>query len=433
MNWVRKLTAFTFFFAVAASAADKLTPMLAIMSGSGFQFECGPILSTPDRFEHYGSRYVFKSDPRTPGKRTLAEHGKLKVVSYNMENLVEKPGKFLTENGKPVMVNGRQSYQYGPIQKSEAALASLRRNLESEDPDVVVGIEIGSLRAMQIVFGDRYFVFLIPPSVKGSVNMGFMVKRELAVDIEVQSHVFATHDYFGVSEEAFPKDFPVVSFRDPGSLPGSDPVFILGATHLKAQVPRNIPKVPEGPALATMSSAEVQARIAARERAIYLNEHDANSGGKRSRQVVSMVGILGEYDARYGGRVPIFVAGDFNANVHSAADFHAFALANYTEAFRAKHIDVTNPDLVSTCSYFEGASFKRGDKFVSPDVAGIHEQLDAFYALGGSTHYISDAHVVPEVDEHGNALAPPRTLDELVNTRGSDHRPISMTLDLSNR
>jgi len=422
------LTLAVFYAASAYSAPKPLPALIAI--GPGFSTDCGLIFAPPTRFEKYGPRYVFKSDAATPGKKKISERGRLKIMSYNMKQLSEQTGKFLGENTKFTLVNGRPVFKYGALQKSEEVIAAIVRNIESENPDVIIGIEIGSLHAMQSAFGSRYFMFLVPSVETSSVYIGYMVKREIAVDIEVQSFQFLKHEYLGVSERAFPHDFPVVSFRDPGASPNADPLLIFGGTHLKA--PKAHAKKASGEVpVQRMNDEAVRVRDEARDRAQYLSQVDPNSSVKRTRQVESMIGVLKEYDSRYRGRVPFLIAGDFNADVRNGAEFNPFQGNGWEEVFRTKKLDPGDPDVVSTFSYFPGIPSKPGEE-VRPPVQGTYPQIDAFFVHGSTTDLVSDTHVVPEVGPDGKVLPRPQTHAER-STRGSDHRPISMTLDFSRR
>jgi hypothetical protein len=483
MRLLRPLILIALFVASLSFAGS---PLSEISVGTGFTLDCPKMMAPPGEFEKFGPRYVFKSEAHYTGKTNIATKRDLKVVTHNMENLNESSGKYLVDNkGAPVMRDGKQVYQYGTLQKTEEAVAGLRRTLDSENPDVVVGIEIGSLHAMQAAFGDKYFMFLVPGNSNRGINIGFMIKKELAADIEVQSYRFLKHDYLGVEEEVFSRDFPVLSFRAPGSPPDSEPVLIIAGVHLKSKSPHvfrksatEVAEQAEADIInsKTMTDEQIQIRDAARARADFLNKNDPTSFKKRELQVLAMMDVLRGYDRTYGGRVPIFMTGDFNNHIPS---FQPIWKADFKDAFAARKLNLLDPNVTGTHSYFPGAyprlrEIEAAKKTLAkqaaenerrlaagepplvpevdpetgepkgmtpeklaaleglPPVKGKYMQLDAFIALGASASRIQDAHVVEEIAPDGTRLGLPQTYQERI-TRSSDHRAISMTVDLTRR
>lgn len=365
---------------LSVSLALAARPVGPVASGQGFSFDCDPILGKAAPGEKFGPRYLFKSDPSIPGKRLLAERGRLKLLSYNVLNLTESPGKYVT-------VDGKQVFQYGTLLKPPEQIAGVIRNIKSEMPDMIVGIEIESLDAMEKFdragLGDLYYRILVPGNDERGINIGIFVRRDLAIDIEVQSHREMVHVYLGKEVKVFSRDFPVVSFRNPGAPEDSEPVLILAGVHLKSQ----------------RSETE-----------------DLLAIGKRTAQVEVMTDVIDVYEKKYGGRVPIFMAGDFNADVTKGAEFKKLKSSGYVDAFDVIKIP-------------EGTNQRVTQSYFPAEGAPSYSQLDAVFASKSAAKKIVEAHVVEDLGPDGKALPLPASFAER-ETRASDHRAVSVTIDL---
>lgn len=375
-------------FILALSSAGGVPPIAPVGGGVGFTVDCSTSVAKVTPPEKYGPHYSIKSDPKVPGKTKISERPNLKVMSYNMENLIESPGKYTT-------IDGQHVWQYGKLEKPADRLEAVLRNIRSENPDIIVGIEIESLDAMQKAgLGQDYYAILVPGNDERGINIGFFVKKDLAVDIDIQSHREMRHVYMGQDTKLFSRDFPVLQFRDPGAAADSDPVFILGGVHLKSQRAGDPGS---------------------------LGAADVNSVAKRTAQADAMAAVMAEYDAKYGGRVPIFMAGDFNSDVRYGKEF-AEIRKKFRDAFDVKRVPQQSIDR-TTQSYFPRGNPAFPNAVPKPK----YSQLDGFFTSGAGTKKIQDIHVVKELDANGNPMDVPKSFEER-ETRGSDHRALSITL-----
>ncbi|MBS1962722.1 MAG: hypothetical protein JST04_10930 [Bdellovibrionales bacterium] len=376
-------------FVLALSSAGGVPPIAPVGGGVGFAIDCSTTTAKATPFEKYGPHYSIKSDPKVLGKTKISERKNLKVMSYNMENLVESPGKY-------VEIDGKHVWQYGKLEKSADRLEAVLRNIRSENPDVIVGIEIESLDAMQKAGLEQdYYAILVPGNDERGINIGFFVKKDLAVDIDIQSHREMRHLYMGQETKLFSRDFPVLQFRDPGAAAESDPIFILGGVHLKSQRAGDPGS---------------------------LGATDVNSVAKRTAQADAMAAVMAEYDAQYGSRVPIFMAGDFNNDVRYGKEF-AEVRKKFRDAFDVKGVPQQSIDR-TTQSYFPRANPNFPNAVPKPK----YSQLDGFFVSKAGTQKVQEIHVVKELDASGRPMDPPKSFEER-ETRGSDHRALSVTLN----
>ncbi len=363
-----------FFLALVSFGSLAVEPGV-IGVGIGFKVHCSPLLGKADPREQFGPRYLLKNDPSERGKVKLAEQSRLKVISYNVLNLEESKGKW-------TKIDGKRVFQYGKITKPQHQIDAILRNIRAEKPDLMIGLEIESLNAMERVLGGEYFKILVPGN-DDRINIGFLVHRRFAVDIEVQSHRQMKHLYQGEQKAVFSRDFPLLIFRDAGAPEGADPFLILGGVHLKSQ----------------RGGEEVA---------------DVGYALKRKEQIRVMMEIL---RGKFGDRTPIYVAGDFNANLGTAAEFQGLRDAGYQDAFQIMGVPENQRH---THVYFppEGAPL-------------IRQQLDGFFASPAGAGKIIEAKVMADLGPDGKPLPPVQTYEDRQTSRGSDHRGVSVTLDLT--
>lgn len=319
-------------------------------------------------------------------KTTIRQRGgKLRIMSYNMENVIEEEGKYLT-------IEGKQVYQYGKFLKPPEETKGVVRNILSRRPDVIVGIEMGDLHAMMKLneYGlDGLYFMIVVPGNDSRINVGFLIRKDLAVDVEIQSHREMMHDYLGNDVKLFSRDFPVLSFRDPGAAADSDPIFMIGGVHFKSQ------------RMDELKPGEVHP--------------DPGFVLKRTLQADATVAILEDYNRHYGGRVPLFIAGDFNADLNKGKEFKRFVSAGLTNAADLMGIPVGSIER-STHSYFpEGES-------------PLYGEIDGFFGFGPSAKKIKKSGVVKELTKDGKEMNPPSSYNER-DGRASDHRPLEIDLE----
>jgi len=208
-----------------------------------------------------------------PPLRPLESLDRLKVASYNLENFFRESDV----EHQNQLLSARPGFR-SSIAKPRDKVLGIARNILRADPDLLVVQEAGSLDALQMLsesLGNRYHPILIPGNDnQGSRHIGFLVKKDLPVDLTLESHR---------TIRAFARDLPALVIRPAGSDSGSKPLLIFMGTHYKA-------------------------------------------GGKvtRSRRLEESqktVEVMTTYKTQYGENVNEIVAGDFNGAAKVGSEY----------------------------------------------------------------------------------------------------------------
>lgn len=377
-------------FTPAGLALDT-APSAPVFSGIGFSRDCSLLIRPPGPKARFGPYYRFPADFAVPGKIDLAKIGTTKFSSYNVLNLIERPGKYVNLKGKEV-------WQYGPLEKPPYQVEAVIRHILHEKPQFLVGVEIESLDAMLKLnasgLGNEYFMILIPGNDPRNINVGYFIHKSIGLDAEVQSYKHVTHFYEGRTVKLMSRDFPVITFRVPGASVNEDPLFVYAGLHLKSQRAEGL---------------------------------DAGSVQKRRAQVIGLLEILKrDYEDPYNGRVPVILSGDFNSDLNQSAELQPLK-GKFVDTLDVAGVPVSDPSLRATHSFFPRDASGRG-------LPPVYSQLDGILVSKNSVEkgFVKDAHVLPDMNEDGSFRPLPRSLAER-QANGSDHRMLSMTFDMQAR
>lgn len=361
-------------------------------SGPGFSQSCDTRLARPTEtvVSGVGKRISFIAGPT--GKRDFHSITDFKMMSFNVLNLESSPGRYETD-----ATTGERRFVPQHITLPEQKTRELAETILAEDPDVVTLLEVESLSAASSfakqILQDKYFVILVPGN-DNRVNIAFLVKKDLPFDVTVQSHTLRKHQYRGQNQATFTRDFPVLEFRKMGSSPRSAPAFLYAGVHLKSQ------RVPD-------------------------DSDDPRAEKKRKAQVEEMIHAIAAIKRKYGAageQIPVFLAGDFNADLKSDPEFQALRDAGYQDSFDLAGIPADDPRRV-THSFFKR---RRDGSFEPPK----YNQLDGIFYLGPPNFRPTSIRSVPYKDTRGRPKPLPTTLDER-EENPSDHFALSLAADLS--
>lgn len=293
----------------------------------------------------------------------------IRIANYNVLNLAIQVGRFVRDSRgqlRPVA----DPNAAGPRFKSDWALVEIRRQINEENPDLLVLQEVESRAALEIfrdALQSRYEIIHVPGNDTRGIDVAVLVRAGLAFEVRAQSHRAHQHQYFGESSLLYSRDLLTLTFHEHGR---AEPLFVVAATHNKSQ-------------RSTTS--------------------DEGSAIKRSAQVEGALRILEE------GRYPLarIYMGDLNADIRTAPEFRPLRGAGYRDGMEI--LGVADSERV-THHYFPR------------DDAAVSSQLDAifFSSTWSEANAIRRSRVVPHRDQFGHRLGRPRNREER-QRQASDH------------
>lgn len=309
------------------------------------------------------------------GTRDFDSIDELRVGTFNVLNLEEMKGKF---EYNPA--TGKREMVLPPKAKDPKQLEGVADTIRRADSDVLFLQEVESMKSLRTLtdkLGDRYRPILIEGNDERGIDVAILVKKDLPLDLEVQSYRNRKQG----DKLIFSRDLPALSLRRPGE---PKPVATFLGTHYKSQ----------------------------RDSGFGANV-DPGSIGKRTEQAKETTKIYGEI-RRADRDAPVFLLGDFNSAVPTGPEFQPLWDAGFRDAF--DQAGVAAKDRVSH-SYFPR------------DAAPHFQQMDAVViAEGQAKNLVKKAEIVPYVDANGQPLPLPTSYADR-ETQPSDHRMVSVVID----
>lgn len=252
-------------------------------------------------------------------------------------------------------------------------------------PDVMTLQEVYSSETLKIFnshfLKDRYIPFVIETVSSSGMNIGFLVKRDLDLDIEVlrTGQEMWRDPATGRKDKVFDREFPGLVFRQPGK---TKPALVVFANHGKSMADRT---------------------------------GDPRSEMIREEQFRRMPKIALERQKHYGRDVAVVIAGDFNADLRSAGlpaplkkdFFDAFDLNPTPREVEEKITHTFHPHRGVT--------------------QGL--EMDAFFVNRNLRGHILSARTYRFRDEGGKPLPLPDSLI-LREQNPSDHYPIVIDIEM---
>jgi hypothetical protein len=243
-----------------------------------------------------------EEEPSAPGKTWPK---RLKIVSYNAQDLFLNPAYEISKDDMKTL--SEQQWQLLAQDetrlKSLAQLRGMAQIIADEDPDIIGICEVGGheslLRFNEWFLHDAYQVLLIPSQSHRGIENGFLVKRDLPLDVEAITHMHwrvpftypheddpvkfhiaaqaaAYMDLGKPEDRRLSRDVPALFIRDQAK----ELLFILLMVHLKSG----------------------------------FDMEGIDSGGqvRRAAEVKALIDIYHALQKEHD--VPIMIAGDFNGN-----------------------------------------------------------------------------------------------------------------------
>lgn len=355
---------------------------------------CKPELKLPKipGAKSWGPRVYYRYEAK-PDDRKWDQIERISLGQFNILNYIKLKGKYkrnpVTGEFEKDPVTGQYIKELPEIEKSLKQQKDVKNTIDRADADILTVEEIGGMGEAVVLERDvkgAYRPIVIEGNDTRDIDIGFFVKKDLPFDIEVQS--FKNVAQANGQVPLFSRDLPVMLLRKPGSPEDSKPFMIVIGTHFKSQ---------RG------------------------SQNDPRGAIARGKQVDAAAEIIKYYEELYG-KVPIFLKGDFNAEVRSAPEFKPlWEKVRMKDSFDLAPPDMTVPrDQRTTQTYHP-----RGEPVV-------HSQLDSI--SGNKTvqeeGIVREATIIPYYDDAGNPRPLPRTYDER-EQQGSDHRMLKTVLDFT--
>lgn len=342
--------------------------------GAFFKSECR------DSYIHYGHDELgpvayLRSNSNLP-KRKIADIKSLKIMGQNFENL----GTFIEKQRDS---NGEEKEVI--LEKPDNLKHAMGIRILKQNPDIIVGAEVKDIQTATD-YAEKYLqglyqAILIEGNDQRGIDLCFFIKKDLPLDIQVQSHKeIPTPQNKEVLDPLFSRDLPVLLIRNANAPAKSEPLMIIAGVHYKAQMP--------DPA------------------------KDQKALVRRSKQVKGTLDILNGLKSTYT-HSPIFVLGDFNNDIRNSPEFQPFYDNNYVDSM---NIAKDSPPVDQ-----RGTQYFFFPKNKSPQAGQLsNEQLDVVFTDPNAQKYITSAGIQRDVDENGVERLKPKTSKE-VNLRASDH------------
>ncbi|MCO5144038.1 MAG: hypothetical protein M9962_13190 [Oligoflexia bacterium] len=330
----------------------------------------------------YGPKVFLKAD--TLNARSFDQMTELKIGQYNVENLLRTKGKWELDP-----LSKKYIRKIDPIAKPESRWMQVKDVIERSDNDIMIWQEVEDSQIaknfVEKYLGDKYRVVVIDGNDIRGIDIAVIIKKDLPLDVEVQSYRDLTQAKNGNSEKVFSRDLPIISFRKAGDPESSKPILRIAGTHYKSQ--RGHPS-------------------------------DPRSFLKRKNQVIKSLEVMDMY-SRKEPNVPMLLIGDFNADLRSAPEFEPLWQAGFKDAFDLAPTPLPKEKRI-TQSYFP--------KWKRP----IYSQLDAILVnkSGQKDDLVKETKIIPYLSPNGKEVALPTSFKER-NNLGSDHYKVQTILNFS--
>ena len=314
------------------------------------------------------------------GGRASEEIEELRFGTFNVLNLEFSPGKYHTNPE-----TGRREFVLGKITKDKEQTQGVARAIKEEKLDFVVLQEVEGMASLQKFneqyLDDAYEVFLQKGNDGRGIEIGFLVKKDLPFKIRMHGHARQTWENpkTGNVEPLFSRDLPSLHVRLKTTSMNDPPEFILAGTHYKSQRDRS---------------------------------GDPRSAFFRSRQAEETKKILKEYEKLYP-ETPIFMGGDFNADIHKSPEFKGF----FEDRFMQDSFDLGKGPITPSERVTHTYHPREGPT--------ENSQLDAILANQAGADSVLDARVHRYKNADGSPRPLPKTYEER-EANPSDHFMVVM-------
>lgn len=318
--------------------------------------------------------------------RSWSEVEKLTFLTFNVANIYRLQGKYQRVSATKLV----PMEQFPPRPKSENQVQELQKIMTEINPDIAVLTEVESADALQRFsrqFSTPYRNYFVAGNDM-RIGMGFIFKSDLPIDIEVQSHrdliwrVPVTRERIPL----FTRDLPVFILR---KNKGDPPFMIVFGMHA----------------------------ISKRGR-----DEDPQSNFLRTAQFEKTAEIIKEYQKKFGKKVPMMIAGDFNTNVIDAKEMDSLREISES-AFNIAQNTIPVPQRV-THTFHQTVTRQNPRTSQKEEYEITHRrQLDDIRFVGFPEDFVLSARVHRYTDENGIIKPFARSYQERL-TQTSDHLPV---------
>lgn len=319
------------------------------------------------------------------GGRAVEDLSEVKLGTYNVLNLEFSPGKYVTNPA-----TGAREFTPGVITKDADQVEGIARSIKEENLDMIILQEVEGIEPLarfnEKHLDGKYEVFLQKGNDGRGIEIGFLVKRDLPFKIRMQgqTHREWKNPKSDKNEPIFSRDLPALHIRHKSTSMNDPPEFILAGTHYKSQRDRS---------------------------------GDPRSEFFRARQVEETKALIKSYEESYPN-VPVFLGGDFNADIHSSPEFRAlFDGGLMRDSFDLGPRSLKGQDRITHTFHPRGGKTK-------------DSQLDAILANESASSSVIEAKVYRYKDSKGAEKPLPKTYDER-KQNPSDHFMVVVKARLS--
>jgi len=319
------------------------------------------------------------------GKQEIRELRDLKMGSYNVLNLEYSPGKYL-DNPK----TGVREFVPQHITKDPEATRKIAEIIKEESLDIVIIQEVEGKKAIELFnkkyLDSEYEPFLIKGNDSRGIEIAFLVKKTMPFKVKFTSsrEVKWVNPNTSKEELLLSRDLPALHIWGKSKSAADAPDLVIIGNHLKSQRDRT---------------------------------GDKGSVIMRTQQAEEIANTIKLYDETYPG-TPVFVGGDFNANVHEGLEFKPlFKDGLLKDSFDFSPTPLSEKDRITHTFHPRGGETK-------------YSQLDALLVNKHGQELITNAKVYRYKNEQGVEIKIPETYPER-ELNPSDHFPIIIDLDLS--
>ncbi len=302
-----------------------------------------------------------------PSYKKLKDLPRLRLMTFNLENFIYDTA------GKNLKL------------KDSEKVAGVAKVILDQRPDILIVQEAQNQKALENFneqhLSDRYRVFIMESLEQKGSNVGFLVKKDLDIHIEIESH----RDFQWIDPvkqtpvSIFTRDLPALLIKENST---STPAMIIFGNHGKSKI--NRPGDPESTLL-------------------------------RTAQIEAMAQIMQNYHKRFNTEVPMVIAGDFNTDVSKGPEMKPLKPL-FKDAF-----DIS-PSPEATIDRATHSLHTR-------DGETHYNAMDAILVNSALENSIQSARVFRYKDSHGHALPLPETYQER-SQNPSDHYPVVVDLQL---
>jgi hypothetical protein len=325
----------------------------------------------------------------------------LTVVSYNVENLETRDDamKAAIAAGLP------QKEVQDQAPKPGWARDWVARQILGKKPDLVFLDEVHGFHSLDDFAAQNLQGDYRPLLIHGNdsrIDIGILVRKDLPLDVEVQSHADRTffNEIAKAQTPVYHRDAPMIFLRRKGASEADRPLIAIGAQHLKSQIN---------------------------------SEGDPHSVYQRTMEAKNSLAIGQAVEGNFSS-FPWSIMGDFNNDVRTAPEFSEIR-SKMQSAMDLAPSPIPLGQRITQYSFKTHVDPKYHDvpwKDLPPEAIShspFASQLDNNFVNSTAASAVKDAGILPYIGADGKELAQPLTYEERDAKFPSDHRAIYTVYD----